>query len=142
MIAKKQSAPLLIELKPSKKLQKLVAIIHFIAIGASIANALPIAVKVGLVALIGLNYKFNFPKFNNEQRKIKYSEKAGWEISNSGDFEAVEILKSTVITTFIIFLQAKNQPALLIANDALNEDGYRQLIVLLKMTAHEPKQPH
>jgi hypothetical protein len=136
LIAKKQATPLLIELKPSKKLQQLVAIIHLIAIGASIANALPVALKAGLVVLIGLNFKFTYPKLNNEQPKIKYSEKAGWEISNGGDFEAVEILKSTVITTFIIFLQVKNQPALLVANDALSEDDYRQLIVKLRMTAH------
>jgi hypothetical protein len=93
-------------------------------------------VKLTIAALIGLDFKINFPQLKIEQRKIRYSEKLGWEISEGGDFEAVEILKSTVVTTAFIFLQMHNKPTILIANDALREDDYRQLIVKLKMTVH------
>lgn len=136
MIAKKHGAPFVIELKPSKKLQRLIIVIHLIALVASVVNSLPIAVKLAIAAVIGLNFKINCPRLKIEKRKIRYTEKLGWEISDGGDFEAVEILKSTVVTTVFIFLQMHNNPTILIANDALREDDYRQLIVKLKMTVH------
>lgn len=77
-----------------------------------------------------------FHKFINEKRSIKHSEKLGWQISNGGDFEVVEILTSTVITTVFIFLQIQDKPTIIIANDALSEDDYRRFIVKLKITVH------
>ncbi len=136
MIAKKHGAPFVVELKPSKKLQRLIIVIHLITLVASVVNSLPIAVKLAIAAVIGLNFKINCPRLKIEQRKIRYTEKLGWEISDGDDFEAVEILKSTVVTTVFIFLQMHNRPTILIANDALREDDYRQLIVKLKMTVH------
>jgi hypothetical protein len=136
LIAKKHGAPFVAELKSSKKLQRLVIVIHLIALGASVVNALPLVVKLAIAILIGLYFKINFPQLKIEQRKIRYTEKLGWEISDGGDFEAVEILKSTVVTTAFIFLQMQQKSTILIANDALREDDYRQLIVKLKMTVH------
>jgi hypothetical protein len=136
LIAKKHGTPFVAELKPSKNLQRLIIVIHVIALSAGVVNSLPIVVKLTIAALIGLNFKINFPQLKIEQRKIRYTEKLGWEILEGGDFEAVEILKSTVVTTAFIFLQMHNKPTILIANDALREDDYRQLIVKLKMTVH------
>jgi hypothetical protein len=136
LIAKKHGAPFVAELKPSKNLQRLIIVIHVIALSAGIVNSLPIAVKLTIAALIGLNFKINFPQLKIEQRKIRYTENLGWEISDGGAFVAVEILKSTVVTTAFIFLQMQNKPTIFIANDALSEDDYRQLIVKLKMTVH------
>lgn len=136
MITKKHGAPFVAELRPSKNLQRLVIVIHVIALGASIANASPFMLKLGIVALIGLNFKINFPRLNNEQRKIRYTEKLGWEISEGGDFEVAAVLRSTVVTTAFIFLQMQNKSTILIASDALSEDDFRQLIVKLKMTVH------
>jgi hypothetical protein len=136
LIAKKHGAPFVAELKSSRKLQRLIIVIHLIALGASAVNALPLIVKLAIAILIGLNFKINLPRIKIEQRKIRYTEKLGWEISEGGDFEAVAILKSTVVTTVFIFLQMHNKPTILIANDALREDDYRQLIVKLKMTVH------
>ena len=134
MIAKKHGAPFVAELKSSRKLQRLVIVIHLIALGASAVNALPLVVKLAIAILISVNFKINFPRLKIEQRKIRYTEKLGWEISEGGDFEAIEILKSTVVTTFFIFLQMQGKPTILIANDALSEDDYRRLIVKLKTT--------
>jgi fucose permease len=136
LIAKKHGAPFVAELKPSKNLQRLIIVIHVIALSAGIVNSLPMVVKLTLAALIGLNFKINFPQSKIEQRKIRYTENLGWEISDGGDFVAVAILKSTVVTTVFIFLQMHNKPTILIANDALREDDYRQLIVKLRMTVH------
>jgi hypothetical protein len=134
---KKHCTPFIAELKPSIKLQRLVIASHLIALAAGIANALPFTLKLCIATLIGLHFKMRFPSLKTERRNIRYTEKLGWEISEQGDFEAAVILKSTVISTFFIFLHIQNKPSILIANDALNEDDYRQLIVKLKMTAHE-----
>lgn len=134
LIANKEISPFLARLKPSKKLQQLVITVHLIALVASFANALPIAIKLIVAALIGLNFWISFPKLIKEQRGLRYSEKRGWEMAEGRDFTAVDILKSTVVTTVFIFLHIRDKPAILIANDALSEDDYRQLIVKLKMT--------
>jgi hypothetical protein len=136
LIAKKISTTFVAELQPSKNLQRLIIVIHLLALGASVGNALPIAVKLAIAVLIGLNFKITFPQLKIEQRKIRYTEKLGWEISDGDDFEAVEILKSTVVTTVFIFLQMHNKPTMFIANDALSEDDYRLFIVKLRMTVH------
>jgi hypothetical protein len=134
LTAKKHGAPFVAELKPSKNVKRLFIAIHLTAFGASIANALPLMLKLTIAILIGVNFKINFPKLNNERHTIKYTEKLGWEISIGGDFEAVTILKSTVVTTAFIFLQMQDKPTLIIASDALEKDNYRQLIIKLKMT--------
>jgi hypothetical protein len=136
LVANKFSSPFIAELKPSKKVQHLLIAIHAIALGACFANALPLPFKLITALLIAFNFKITFPAFKTENRKISYSEKLGWQITKDIDFESVEILKSTVITTFFIFLHLRNQPALIIANDALDEDAYRELIVRLKITAN------
>jgi hypothetical protein len=48
----KYQTGLLLALKPSKRLKKLVIFVHTIALGASMANALALAVKISLFALI------------------------------------------------------------------------------------------
>jgi toxin CptA len=135
LITQKQGVAFVAELKPSIKLQRLVIAIHFIAFASSFANALPLALKLAVAALIALNFKLIFPKLKIENRKLRYTDKLGWELSTGEDYAAVAILKSTVITTEFIFLHLKDKSAICIANDALNVDGYRQLIVKLKMYA-------
>jgi hypothetical protein len=133
---KKHGTTFLIELKPSKIVHRLLIAIHLIALGASFANALPLILKLVTAAFIGLNYKLTVRRLNNGQRKIRHTDKQGWGISDGGDFEAIAVAKSTVVTSFFIFLHMQDKPALLIACDALSEDDYRQLIVKLKMTLH------
>lgn len=136
MDTKKTSPPFLTQLKPSKKLQHLCLTAHLLALGAGFSNTLPIVIKLAIAVIIGVNCKMQFKNLKRERRTLKYTETRGWEMSDGGDFETVQILKSTVITTFFIFLQIRNKPAFIIANDAINNDDYRQLIIKLKMTAH------
>jgi hypothetical protein len=133
---KKHDATFLIELKPSKIVHRLLIAIHLIALGASFANALPLILKLVTAAFIGLNFKLAVRRLNNRQRKIRHTDKRGWEVSDGGDFEAIVVAKSTVVTRFFIFLHMQNKPSPLIARDALSEDDYKQLIVKLKMTVH------
>jgi hypothetical protein len=70
----------------------------------------------------------------------------GWEVLEGCDFASIEILKSTVISTQILFLHFKHssqiqswksghKKTLLVLNDALAAEDYRCLIVKLKTTA-------
>jgi toxin CptA len=124
------------ELKSSKRLSQLLVVMHVLALGSSIANALPLAAKLALLTAICLHFWFVFRQLKSKQYTIKQSEAAGWEISDGHDFfEPVQILNSTVITVFAIFLHFNNHAgnqSVLIVNDALSEADYRHLIVRLK----------
>ncbi len=142
-LQKKHELPLLLELKPSKQLKWLLVVMHVLALGSSIANALPIPIKLALLTGICLHLWFVINRLENQQHKIKQSEALGWEISDGNDFEPIQILNSTVITVFAIFLHFNknaHKQAVLIANDALSEDDYRRLIVRLKTTGKKGYQ--
>lgn len=132
---KKPELPLLIEVKSSRRLNQWLAVVHLLALGASTANALPIAVKLALLGGICSHFVWLVQRLKNQQWIIKQSDALGWEISDGTEFEAVEIQKSTVITLFAIFLHVKGSTqkrSLLIVNDALSGEDYRRLIVRLK----------
>jgi toxin CptA len=134
-LPKKHEPSLLVELKPSMRLKQLLIIMHLLALASSIANALPIIVKLTLLTGIGLHLRFIIKRLKNEPYKIKHTEASGWEISSGNGFESIQILNSTVITLFAIFLHFNknaHKQSVLIVNDALNEDDYRRLIVRLK----------
>jgi toxin CptA len=108
---------------------------HLLALASSIANALPVIVKLALVIGIGLHLYFVLTRQKSDQHTIKHSETSGWEIASDNDFKPIQILNSTVITLFAIFLHFNknaHKQSVLIVNDALNEDDYRRLIVRLK----------
>ncbi|MDD1626722.1 MAG: hypothetical protein LUQ26_04495 [Methylococcaceae bacterium] len=143
---KEYNTTLLLALKPSRRLKKMLVFIHVLALVASIANALGFTVKIGLCALIGLHCWLTVRRLNTENYTIKHTETLGWELSKGGGFASIEILKSTVITTFSLFLHFKyrsqspsikltDKKTLLVLSDALAEEDYRCLIVKLKTTA-------
>ncbi len=136
---------LLLAIKPSHHLKALVIIIHVLALGASIANDLDLAFKLGLITIIGLQAWLTIKRLKNEAYTIKYTEALGWQLSKDQDLVSIEILNSTVITTFAIFLHYKERSpsnfrspgakqTRLILNDALSDDDYRCLLVKLKIT--------
>jgi hypothetical protein len=144
-MSEKYQPALLFALKPSKRLIRMVLFVHTIALGASMANALAFAIKISLCTLICLHCWLTVRRLNAEHYTIKHTEALGWEVSEGFDFASVEILKSTVITTFALFLHFKHssqgqswkpghKKTLLVLNDALAEDDYRCLIVKLKTT--------
>jgi hypothetical protein len=134
-LTRKHESPLLVELRPSRRLKQLLAVMHLLALASSIANALPDIVKLALVIGIGLHFYFALTRLKSEQYAIRHSETSGWEIASGNDFKPVQILNSTVITLFAIFLhfdKNAHKQSVLIVNDALSEDDYRRLIVRLK----------
>lgn len=134
MTLTKQSANFFAELKPSRRLRYLIAVIHLLTTGACLANALPTAIKLGVITLIAANFIRVNRNLNSESKQIWYSGKSGWEISTAVDHEAIEIVGSSVISTGVIFLHSKDKLPIVIFQDALDERDFRQLIVLLKMT--------
>ena len=143
---KEHKAALLLALKPSKRLKKMVMFVYALALAASMVNALALSIKVGLCALIGIHCWLTVRRLNAEHYTIKHTEALGWEISEGRDLASIEILKSTVITTFALFLHFKYRSQAqswkygykktrLVLNDALAEEDYRCLIVKLKTTA-------
>jgi xanthine/uracil/vitamin C permease (AzgA family) len=134
-LSKKHEAPLLVELRPSRRLKQMLTVMHLLALASSIANALPVIVKLALVMGIGLHFYLALTRLKSEQYAIRHSETSGWEIASGNDFKPVQILNSTVITLFAIFLhfdKNAHKQSVLIVNDALSEDDYRRLIVRLK----------
>lgn len=137
---------LLLIIKPSKRLKKAIIFVYLLALGAATVNALDVAVKIGLCALICAHGGLTVRRLNAGNHTIRHSEALGWEILEGRDFVTIEILKSTVTTTFALFLHFKHgcqasswtpghKKTWLILNDALAGDDYRRLIVKLKTTA-------
>ncbi len=132
---RKHEPSLLVELKSSKRLKWLLIVMHALALGSSIANTLPMTVKLALLTGICMHLRFVISRLKNEQYKIKHTEALGWEVSNGNDFKSIQILNSTVVTLYAIFLHFNknaHKQSVLIVNDALSEDNYRRLIVRLK----------
>ena len=136
---------LLIKLGLSKRLKKLVILVHIIALGAILANALATNMKISLFTLSCLHYWLTVRRLKAKYYTIKHTEALGWELSGGGDFAPIEILASTVITTHALFLHFKyrsqaqslkisHKKFLLILNDALDDEDYRWLVVKLKTT--------
>ena len=145
-MAYKSDSGLLLTIKPSRRLKMTVIFIHVLALGAGMANALALAVKIGLVAIICGHCWWTVKRLNAEHYSLKHTDASGWQLSEGDDFVPVDILKSTVITTQTLFLHFKYRSQApsrtvgpkktrLILNDALADEDYRCLIVKLKTTA-------
>ncbi|MDD5461252.1 MAG: hypothetical protein PHG00_06415 [Methylococcales bacterium] len=134
----------LLTIKPARTLKKWVIVIHTLALAAGMANALPVVIKISLFAVICLHLRYALGRLNAQKYTIKYTDALGWEISEGHDFYPITILRSTVITTYVLFLHFKPgfrigypksgiKKTLLILKDSMAEDDYRYLIVKLKM---------
>lgn len=137
-MSKLQEPPLLLELKPSERLKRLLVSVHGLALAASLISYLPVVFKVVLLVIICSHLYFAVKHLNRVCCKIRHSEGFAWEVWAGNGFESVQILNSTVITLFAVILHFKREnarkQAILILNDALSKDAYRHLIVRLKTT--------
>jgi toxin CptA len=135
-MSKQNESPLILELKVSNRLKRMVAFAHLLGCISCIASSLILPIKFGLCIAICINYWLIIKQSTGQQYQIRYSDQTGWEVSGAHGFESVKILKSTIITIFVIILRIKSQftdkLTILVVSDALTEDDYRQLIVKLK----------
>lgn len=135
---KKTEPSLTLAVAPSARLNTCLIMVHVFALTACMANALPIFAKVGLVVGVIIHFLIINKRLKNQCWTIRHSDAFGWQVFIDGQFETIQILYSTVITTFVILLhfQYKNGTRchLAVLNDALTTADYRQFIVRLKTT--------
>jgi len=142
----KQQPPLSLKLKSSARLKQAVALIHLIAAAACIYNALAVTIQISLFTVVVIHFYDLIKRLNITSAKIKYSEMAGWEISETDEqFASVQILTTTVTTTFAVILHyqyesilsRKATKTLLVMHDALPKNDFRRLLVSLKTTKNK-----
>ena len=137
-MSKQQELPLLLELKPSERLKRLLVSVHGLALAASLISYVPAVFKAVLLVVIGSHLYFAIKHQNRICCKIRHCEGFAWEMWDGNSFQPVQILNSTVITLFAVILHFKREnagkQAILILNDALSKDAYRHMIVRLKTT--------
>ena len=136
---------LLVECTASKRLLRGVWFLHIIVLLAIIFNGLAVLVKIILGLLVLVHLKFALRPTQNPHTFIRYSASSGWEFLVDNVFKPVDVLKSTVITTQVVFLHFNDKSrsqgltwqrkrVFLLLNDMLSEQDYRHLVVKLRMT--------
>ena len=145
MMVRDNAQILLIEFTASKRLLKLIWILHITVLLAIIFNGLAMWVKLILGLLVLVHLKFALKGLQNPHTTIRYSESRGWEFLVDNVFKSVDVLKSTVITTQVVFLHFNDKlrpqgltwqrkRVFLLLSDMLSEQDYRRLVVKLRMT--------
>lgn len=120
---------------------RLLVIIHSLAAFASLANALPWIYKPIPLIAVGCSLFLYLRRYHLqfEPYHIKRNEDSVWYVDyKSGDFQVMQILPSSVITSWLIVLHFRlehhgKRHSLVILNDALNDKDYRTLAVILKI---------
>lgn len=135
---KKIQPPLQLALQPSCRIRQFIVIIHVLALAACVFNALAVLYKIGCVVSVALHFWYSSKNINLEPKGIRHDEVTGWQVLVNGQFIAINIINSTVVTTFAIFLHFKypdgKRVNIFIPSDSLANGAYRQLIVRLKTT--------
>ena len=137
-MSKKSEAPLWVDVKQSPNLLRFIIVVHLLALVSCLLMSINIELKIALIIISGYSlylylrrYKQGFYTFS-----LRHTEELSWELVESSDYSHLRILKSSVLTPFIIILQvriAKKQRTLLVCRDAVSAEEYRQLYVALKI---------
>lgn len=129
------------QIQPSKWLRYLLICVYVLTLIACFLNALPLVAKIGLTVFCLLHGFLTLKKLARENWQLDYDEENGWQKIEVARLQKIQILPSTVISRYVIFLhyQCENQKHYrVILKDALvaNINDFRQLIVTLK-TYHQ-----
>ena len=120
--------------------------LHVLALIAGIGNALPDWLKLMLVMTIALHYLVMQNKFIKRLpgSKLKFSSISGWELAIKTNYDPIQILKTTVITRFVIILhfldQNRKKRSILICKDSLAAEEFRKLTIELKISENYGNQ--
>lgn len=137
MLKKSLETGLALEIGRSNYLNDWLIGSHGFAALASMVNDLAVGIKLVILAAVALNYLFTVRTLQRAPAKIRYTEAQQWQIVLNGEYQNVQILPETVLTTYAIFLSFKQNNKRrhwLIAKDCLSEADYRKLLVKLKIT--------
>ncbi len=95
---------LVLSIKPSMILRKLIVFIHGLAFVASMINSLVFSVKVSLCVVVSIHCWIILKRLSSLKHIERYTEALGWQLSEGQDFVPIDVLNSTVITTKVLFL--------------------------------------
>jgi len=149
-LLKKSEQPQIFKINHSEWMVKCLLALHLLPIpfiflsSLSFNNQLLLIVSIFISLLVYLKREICFNSIT-----ISYSTIKGWEFGQVEDvFSSIQVLPSTVLTPYLLILHFKLQnnskKTILICRDALIDDEYRKLLVLLKISglkkvANEPK---
>lgn len=129
-------------IKPSQLHEKLLKVLHVLAILACAVSTMGAIFKMALIgSILVLRMTANRGRQSGIYQ-LRFTEFSGWEMAfEHNDYNRVTISESTVVTAFVIFLhcnmQNQTSKTLLIANDSLSKNDFRRLIVRLRISGHE-----
>ncbi len=135
----RQLVPIIFTVKRSSILIIALTIFHLLAMIAAYLNTLDISFRLVIISLILINLFINLKhELQIQAVFIRSSSLEGWEItSEDGEFSVINILPSTVISPYFIFLHFKKQKkprqSIFILKDSMIEDEFRGLIVQLRI---------
>ncbi|KAF3981958.1 MAG: hypothetical protein HFP78_04305 [Methylococcales symbiont of Hymedesmia sp. n. MRB-2018] len=136
-MSKKYETPQLFIIKQSKLLLYWLLFTHVLAIIAVFLSAVSLLIQWLICPLLIISFIF-YSRPRDNSKIIRYGTLTGWEMSDRGQgFSSIKILPATVISTFLIVLHFETdihqKKTILIGKDSLSENGYRQLLVSLKI---------
>jgi hypothetical protein len=106
--------------------------------------AVSLLVKLLLMVLVCSSCYFHVQRYKRGYYlgTIKYTKEFAWQLATAQQFSAMQILNSSVITSFIIVLHivvANQRCNILICRDAIPHEIFRQLRVALKINTQNPE---
>lgn len=125
------------QIRRSTWLIRLLALGYVLAFSACFLNALPLAIRLSVAMLVASHGFFTLKKWAREHWQLDYDEKNGWQLFEFSRLRSIEILPTTVVSWYFIFLHyqfdGKNFYRLIFKDaPAQNINDFRQLIVTLK----------
>jgi len=136
----KSEVPIWVEVKQSRYLLILIILTHSLAILSVLMPPLFFGLKLLLIPLIFGSLYFQLYRYKQEFYLfvLKHTTQFSWQLLDKADFVEVQILGSSVISEWLIILHVqigKKQRSLLVFQDAVPAEIYRQLRVSLKITS-------
>ena len=137
-MSKKSEAPLWIDVKQSTYLLAFIIVVHAVAALSCLMLPLTIALKVLFLFIPGYSFYFYLQRYKQGfyTFSLRHTEELSWELIENNHYSYLRILKSSVLTSFIVILQVeieKKHRSFLVCRDAVSAEEYRQLFVALKI---------
>ena len=137
-MSKRSAAPLWLDVKQSRYLLAFIIIVHVLALLSGLLMPVGAVLKVALCLLPGCSFYFYYQRYQQGFYifSLRHSEELSWELVENNHHSCLRVLRSTVLTSFIIILQVKignKHRSLLVCRDAVSAEEYRKLFVALKI---------
>lgn len=110
---------------------------HVLAIMAVFFSAILLIIQIMISMAIVISFII-YLKRQSHELSIQYCYSGQWGMFDANNhFQLIEVLSSTVISSFLIVFrfktQSKQKKTILICKDAMLHDQYRRLLVTLKI---------